>query len=251
VSIQHGGLEPWLREVCKLCDLHIPEMPLLKHHIADRLQPPKRRQKYNNMPWNCCVARPVCGDEIRRQPGAQAALRKEWGRLRAINTWLEDEVGEWDVVGARAERQGVKIHMGMFFRMCVEENSETEKEERLRTWKGRVVFRGNDVVDENWDVAMFRELGSAPATMVAAKFCDLRCLLRGHINENADAMQAYTHSLLGGTETWVSLPRDEWSESWKHMRRPVCPLVKALCGHPDAGGILGATLRQSLEGLRI
>jgi hypothetical protein len=96
--------------------------------------------------------------------------------------------------------------MGVVFQISVEKHSETEKEEWLRKWKGRVVFRGNDVV--NWDVAMFRELGSAPATMVAAKFCDLHGLLRGHINENADATQAYTQSRLGGTKTRVSLPRD-------------------------------------------
>jgi hypothetical protein len=178
----------------------------------------------------------VFKDEMRRQPGAQAALRKEWYRLRAINTWLEDEVEEWGDVEARAERQGVEIHMGMVFQICVEEDSEKEREEWLRTWKGRGVFRGDDVVGENWDVAMFQELGSAPATMVAAKFCDLRGLLRGHINENVDTTQARTQSLLGGTKTWVSLPRDEWPESWKHMRRPVCPLVEALYGHPDARG---------------
>jgi hypothetical protein len=178
------------------------------------MQLPKRRPKYNNVPWDWCVARPAFQDEIRRSPGAQAALRKEWDRLRAINTWLEDEVEESDVVKARAKRQGVEIRMGMVFQICVGEDSETEKEERLRKWKGRVVFRGNDVVDANWDVAMFQELGSAPATMVAAKFCDLYSLLRDHVNENADATQAYTQSLLGGTKTWVSLPCEEWPESW-------------------------------------
>jgi hypothetical protein len=102
-------------------------MPLLKHHITDHLQPPKHTQKYNNMPWNCCVARLVSKDEIRCSPGAQTALRKEWDRLRLINTWKEDAVEEWDVVKARAKRQGVKIHTGMVFRICVEKNSETEK----------------------------------------------------------------------------------------------------------------------------
>jgi hypothetical protein len=141
----------------------MPEMPLFERHITDHLQPPKHRRKCNNMPWNCCVARPVFNDEIRRQPGAQAALQKEWDRLRAIDTWLEDEVEEWDVVEAHAERHGVKIRMGMVFQICVEKDSEAEKEEWLRKWKGRVVFRGNDVVEE-------------------------------------------------------------WPESWKRMRRPVCPL---------------------------
>jgi hypothetical protein len=29
---------------------------------------------------------------------------------------------------------------------------------------------------------------------------------------------------------------DEWPESWRHVCRPVCPLERALYGHPDAGG---------------
>jgi hypothetical protein len=69
--------KPWLSEVCKLCDLHIPEMPLLKHHITDHLQPPKRRPKYNNMLWNCCVARPVFENEIRRGPARKRRCGKD------------------------------------------------------------------------------------------------------------------------------------------------------------------------------
>jgi hypothetical protein len=125
------------------------------------------------MPWNCCVARPVFKDEIRRSPGAQAALRNERGRLRLIDTWREDLVEGWDEVAAHAKRANTKIHMGMVFQICVEKNSETEKPEDQRKWKGRVIFRGDDVVDENWDVAMFQELGIAPATMIAANMCDL------------------------------------------------------------------------------
>jgi hypothetical protein len=63
--------------------------------------------------------------------------------------------------------------MGMVFQICVEKDYETEKPEDQRKWKGRVIFRGGDVVDENWDIAMFQELGIAPATMVAANVCDM------------------------------------------------------------------------------
>jgi hypothetical protein len=234
-NIDFEAWKPWLHEVCKRCDINIPAMPLLKEHIDGHMLPPQHRQKYSDMPWNCCVARPAFEDEIRQSPGAQAALRKEWNRLREIDTWMESEVEEWDVVKASAKRTNTKIHMGMVFQMCVEKDSETEKPEHLRKWNGRVVFRGNDVVGENWDVAIFQELGSAPATMAAAKVCDLYGLIRDHVVENADATQAYTQSLLGGAKTWVSLPREDWPESWQHMKRPVCPLVKALSGHPDAG----------------
>jgi hypothetical protein len=103
------------------------------------------------MPWKCCVARPVCKDEIRESAGAQKALRKEWDRLRLINTWREDLVEEWDVVKARAKKAHAPAHMGMVFQICVEKDSETEKPEEDRKYKGRVVFRGNDVVGENWD----------------------------------------------------------------------------------------------------
>jgi hypothetical protein len=144
------------------------------------------------MPWNCCVARPVFKDEIRRSTGAQKALRKECDRLRLINAWREDLVEEWDVVKARAKKARIRVHMGMVFQICAEKDSETEKPEEDRKYKGRVVFRGNDVVNENWDIAMFQELGSAPATMTAAEACDLRGLIEGHIIENADATQAYT-----------------------------------------------------------
>ena len=140
-------------------------------------------------------------------------MRKEWDRLRLINTWREDLVEEWDVVKARAKKAHTQVYMGMVFQICVGKDLETEKPEGERKYKGRVVFRGSDVVDEHWDIAMFQELGSAPATMVAAKACDLYGLLEGHVIENADATQAYTQSLLGGTETWVSLPREEWPGS--------------------------------------
>jgi hypothetical protein len=76
------------------------------------------------------------------------------------------------------KKSHTRVHMGVVFQICVEKDSETEKPEHLRKYKGRVVFRGNDVVEENWDIALFRELGSAPATMVAAKTCDLYGLLR-------------------------------------------------------------------------
>ena len=83
---------------------------------------------------------------------------------------------------------------------------------------------------------MFQELSSCPATMEAAKAADCYGLLEGHVVEQADAEQAYTQSKLGGTPTWIRIPRERWPQAWANMRDPVCPLVLALYGHPDAGG---------------
>ena len=83
---------------------------------------------------------------------------------------------------------------------------------------------------------MFQELGSCPATMEAARTADAYGCFPGHAAEQADAEQAYTQARLVGAATWVRLPREQWPESWKDMRDPVCPLVLALYGHPDSGG---------------
>eukprot|EP00971_Amphidinium_carterae_P132052 2615742-Amphidinium_carterae.1 len=58
-----------------------------------------------------------------------------------------------------------------------------------------------------------------------------------------NAEMAYIQATLQGIKTWVRLPKDQWPAAWRRMRDPVCPLVRALYGHPDAGGLAAATGR--------
>jgi hypothetical protein len=118
----------------------------------------------------------------------------------------------------------------------VEKGSELPVGDPNRKYKGRVVFQGNQVKDECWDVAMFNELSSAPASMEAGKACDAYGLLQGFCTQQADAVQAYIQAKLSGTPTWVRLPRERWPTAWAKLRDPVVPLRLALYGHPDAGG---------------
>ena len=104
------------------------------------------------------------------------------------------------------------------------------------------MLQGNNVRDPNFDVALFQDLGSSPATMEAGKAADAYGLMPGNATQQADATQAYTQSKLGGVQTWVSLPEEEWPPAWAGMKDPVCPLVLALYGHPDSGGFLGKAL---------
>ena len=55
----------------------------------------------------------------------------------------------------------------------------------------------------------------------------------------ADAIQAYIQAKLSGVPCWVELPDEAWHPSANRhkFRRPVCRLVKALYGHPDAGAM--------------
>ena len=103
--------------------------------------------------------------------------------------------------------------------------------------EGRSVFQGNRVSDEHNDHAIFSELGSSPASMEAAKIIDVFGSQPGYSKQQADAKQAYTQALFKGVETWVRLPRNRWPKEWKGFQDPVVPLMLALYGHPDSGGI--------------
>ena len=98
--------------------------------------------------------------------------------------------------------------------------------------------------------------------MEAAKAVDAHGFLKGHVIQASDADQAYTQALLGDevpgrgtidykvkTETWVRLPPEARPKSWANLalRDPVVPLVRALYGHPDAGGYWEAPCEKHLR----
>ena len=60
--------------------------------------------------------------------------------------------------------------------------------------------------------------------------------MEGNETQQCDAQQAYVQSELGGTETWIRLPKILRPGSWAQYYEPVCILKLALYGHPDAGG---------------
>ena len=131
------------------------------------------------------------------------AKDKEWARLRNITCWEEVLVEDMRKVQKRADNPGegkkpTKVHFGKVFNFCVLKGSELAPGHAGRKYKGRTVFQGNAVWDENWDVAMFQELSQCPATMEAAKVADLIGLLPGYETKQADAKQAYTQSQLRG-----------------------------------------------------
>ena len=72
--------------------------------------------------------------------------------------------------------------------------------------------------------------------MEAAKAVDAYGLFPGKVVEQSDADQAYIQCELGGSPSYVRIPRERQPAAWKNMKDPVCRLRKALYGHPDAGG---------------
>ena len=145
---------------------------------------------------------------------------------------------EFSDLKASAKRSGKKVHIGRIFELCHEKGSELPVGHPGRKFKGRVVFMGNQVRDEENNMAIFNALSSALATMEAAKAADVYSLLPGHGGQTADGDMAYIQARLEGTDTWVLLPKHWWPPAWakRGLSNPVCRLVLALYGHPDSGG---------------
>ena len=187
--------------------------------------------------YSACVARPVTKQEARSNAKAMAALDKEWNKLRNMNCWDETLVEEWSVVASRAKRSGTKVHIGRIFDICVEKNSELHENDPNRKFKGRVVFEGCYVKDEDNNWAIFSEIASCPASMEASRCGDAFGMLPGHDIQIADGESAYTQAKLGGDLTYIRIPKERWPAEWtQKYTDPVVPLVLALYGHPDAGG---------------
>ena len=184
------------------------------------------------------VARLVSKEEIARNPKAKAALDKEWENLKNKGVWDEKRVRECRDIVNEARRSNKTVHLGRIFEACYEKGSELPETDPRRKFKGRTVFQGNNVRDENSDHALFNELGSSPASMEAAKLLDAFGSQPGFSKEQADAIQAYIQALFTGVPTWLSLPRNRWPKDWeKKYWQPMVPMLLALYGHPDSGGI--------------
>ena len=186
--------------------------------------------------------------EIDRTPEAKAAMDKEWQQLVDKSCWLEKKVRENRDVAREAKAKEAKAHFGRIFEICSQKGSELPKGHPEQKWKGRSVFEGNKVSDEYSDHAIFAELGSSPASMEAAKIIDVYESQPNFSKQQADARQAYTQALFQGVETWVRLPRSRWPKEWEGFEDPVCPLMLALYGHPDSGGIWENHCASQLEG---
>ena len=220
---------------------HVPAMPVLYGKPEDHRK--KMCSLYESklleiaQDMYAVVAKILSAKEIESSPEAQAALDKEWKKLVDKGCWVEKRVREYDSVAAEARKTNEKVHFGKIFEIGTLKGSELKENDPNRRYKGRSVFQGNKVLDENSDHALFAEMSSSPASMEAGKILDVFGSQPGFSIQQADARQAYTQALFTGVETWVRLPRNRWPKGWRSMKDPVVPLKLALYGHPDSGGI--------------
>ena len=181
------------------------------------------------------VTRLLSRQEAMSNPAAKAKIREEAEGLVAKNTWDLSTVTEREKLIADAKKGGVKIHLGQLMSICSEKFAELA--EHLRVLKGRIVFRGDIVKDQEGAAAVFQDLAANPTSVAGINNNIAYGMIPGHTTTTADAVKAYVQSLLDSKcATWVQLPPELWPESWRgQYSKPMVLLVKSLYGHPEAG----------------
>ena len=117
-------------------------------------------------------------------------------------------------------------------------------------YKGRIVYRGDQIRDESNQLVLFEETATTPTALATLNltlwFGCMTCL------SCADCVQAYLQCDLDD-ETWVILPSELWLESWKSKyganERLAVRLVRSLYGHPLAGKLWQSRLEKQIAAL--
>jgi len=117
--------------------------------------------------------------------------------------------------------------------------------------KARRVYCGDCAKDEHGAAAVYQELGANPTSVQGLNACLAYGSLPGNSSSAADAVKAYVQALLSSKyKTWIELPPKLRPKHWRDkFVKPVVLLVKALYGHPDAGGLLEQHLKKVIRNL--
>jgi len=213
---------------------------------------------YNSFEKYCMIHIPISIKEAMNIPKAKEALDNEWNEL-AEKGWDVNKVRPKADVIKESLKDGISVHFGKLMDLCHLKHAELEAIHQR--YKGRVVFRGDQVKDETGSFAVFTEQGASASNIAASKFLDALSRMPGMSGEEADGVKAYTQclfkdaaKLLGLKEdqfpkTYISLPANRRPKWWDKIEDPVVELKINLYGHPLGGLIWEKHLENKLKAL--
>ena len=151
------------------------------------------------------VHTPIPIPQAMKIPKARDAVQAEWDKLVRKKAWDVTTVRPRQSVIDEANKENTKVHFGSLMDLCHEKHSELNhgKPSDQRTYKGQVVFRGDQVRDETGYYAVFSEQGSSASHMAAGKFLDAISHFPGMSGSDSDAVGAYTQAV---SYTHLTLP---------------------------------------------
>ena len=189
--------------------------------------------------------------EMLSNPKDLEAIRAEADGLVKAGTWDLGSVREKEDVCKEAKASGVSVHFGQL--MTIASIKFYELADHLHKMKGRIVYRGDCAKDEHGAAAVYQEFGANPTSVQGLNACLAYGWLPGNRATAADAVKAYVQALLSSKyKTWIEFPPELRPKYWKQQFvKPVVLLIKALYGHPDAGGLWEQHLKVIIKNLGV
>ena len=188
-------------------------------------------------PVSALVHKLLSWKETRFDPKAVEAVKAEVQALADIGTWDESSVTSRADLIEWAQKNKIKIVVGEGLGICSIKNEELPEDDVRRKYKGRFCYRTPTARDEEGAIAIFQEMASRPTTITSLNIAIAYGILFGHKVTVADAIKAYVQSLLKSKDpTYLEMPKHLVPDKFKHIDRPCFRLVRALYGHPEAGG---------------
>ena len=187
---------------------------------------------------NALVTRNLAKSEWLKDARGLEAVQAEGIGLRSNQTWSDDSVKLLWQLKQECRASGRKVQIAELLTLCGVKHFELHPTQHK--YKGRVVFRGDQVRDASGNLVLFgsEETATTPTGLVGLAACLFYGLRPGHATSVADAIQAYLQAKIG-KETWVIIPRElwlpEWSQRFAADSRLVVKLEKSLYGHPESG----------------
>ena len=164
-----------------------------------------------------------------KHDGWREAIDKELHGILENGTWNYKEVVAKDELLSRKE----PMHIGRLMTILSVKHWETPE---LRKLKARIVFRGDDIRDQDNNLAVLQEAKVNPTGLAGINANLAYGCFPNHSTSQSDVVRAYIQSVLNTrVPTWVELPAELVPEEFKNVRRPCVRLYRSLYGHPEAG----------------
>ena len=158
------------------------------------------------------VTRNLKRSEWFHDPKGVEAVRKEGEGLRKNGTWLDETVIPVAELKRVARARGEPVKVAEVLTLCGIKHFEMSEEHHK--YKGRIVYRGDQIRNEENQLVLFEETATTPTALAALNlalwFGCSTCV------SCADCVQAFLQSPLDD-QTWVILPTELWLSEW-HKR---------------------------------
>ena len=163
---------------------------------------------------NALVTKNLARSEWLKDQKGLEAVEAEGVGLRSNSTWDDDTVRSLWQLKKECRASGRRSQITELLTLCGANHFEFHLSQHK--YKGRIVFRGDQIRDADINPILFgsEETATTPTGLVGLAACLFFGLRPGNGTSIADAIQAYLQAAIGN-ETWVLIPWELWLPSWR------------------------------------